>query len=242
MSVGLIGFGRLGALLTRYFAPGRDFKVYDLKPRPRQVRKLGAVPASLAEVCRQDVVVPCVPISELEPLLRRIAPLLRQDALVIDVCSVKEQPVRAMRRLLPRSVEILGTHPNFGPDSAAETLAGRQVAVCKVRIGAERYRRLRRALEAKGLELVELTPREHDRRMASSLVLTHFIGRGLIEYGCEPTGVDTEGYKRLLRILQTVKNDTWQLFRDMNRYNAQAPAMRRRLLESLHAVDRKVRR
>lgn len=241
MRIGIIGFGRLGALLTRHFACEHEIKVYDKRRVSRQVRALGAVPAPLAEVCRQDVVVPCVPIAEFEPLLRRIRGLLRADALVVDVCSVKERPVRAMKRLLPRSVEILGTHPNFGPDSAAESLRGRQIAVCKVRIRAERYARVKRAFERKGLELVEMSPREHDRRMATSLVLTHFIGRGLIEYGAEPTGIDTEGYKRLLRILQTVQNDTAQLFRDMNRYNAYAPAMRRRLLASLRRVDAKVR-
>ena len=242
MSIGIIGFGRLGALLTRYFAGDHEVKVFDVRPRPREVRRLGGVPSTLKDVCRQDVIVPCVPISEFEPLLRSIRGLVRPDALFVDVCSVKEHPVRVMKRLLPRSVEILGTHPNFGPDSAAETLKGRDVAVCRVRIKPARYARVRRALEAKGLKLVEMTPREHDRRMASSLVLTHFLGRGLIEYGCVPTGIDTEGYKRLLRILQTVKNDTWQLFEDMNRYNALAPAMRRRLLASLERVDRKVRK
>lgn len=213
-----------------------------MRPRPKEVLKLGARPATLEEACRQDVVVPCVPIADFEPLMRRIGGLLEPDALVVDVCSVKEHPVRVMRDLLPRSVEILATHPNFGPDSAAESLQGRQVAVCKVRIQPRRYRRVRAALEEKGLRLLEMTPREHDRRMASSLVLTHFIGRGLIAYGAEPTGIDTEGYMRLLRILQTVQNDTWQLFHDMNLYNAYAPAMRKRFLAALASVDRKVRR
>lgn len=242
MKIGIIGFGRLGALLTRHFSGEHELKVFDTRRVARKVRVLGAAPAPLAEVCRQEVVVPCVPIAEFEPLLRRIRGLLRPGALVVDVCSVKEHPVRVMKRLLPRSVEILATHPNFGPDSAAESLSGRQIAVCKVRIGRARYASVKRAFERKGLKLVEMTPREHDRRMASSLVLTHFIGRGLLEYGARPTGIDTEGYKRLLRILQTVQNDSAQLFRDMNRYNAFAPAMRRGFLAALRRVDRRVRR
>lgn len=242
MRIGIIGFGRLGALLTRHFAGEHDIKVYDTRRVARRVRALGAEAAPLADVCRQELVVPCVPIAEFEPLLRRIRGLLRADALVVDVCSVKEHPVRVMKRLLPRSVDILATHPNFGPDSAADSLSGRQIAVCKVRISAARYALVRRAFERKGLKLVEMTPREHDRRMASSLVLTHFIGRGLLEYGAKPTGIDTEGYKRLLRILQTVQNDSIQLFRDMNRYNTFAPAMRRRLLAALARVDRKVKK
>lgn len=185
--------------------------------------------------------IPCVPIGALEGVLRRLRGSLRDGALVVDVCSVKEQPVRAMKRLLPRSVDILATHPNFGPDSAADSLRGHKIVVHPVRIGARRYARARRLLRAKGLQVVEMSPREHDRRIASSLVLTHFIGRALIACGAKPTGVDTEGYQRLLRILQTVQNDSWRLFEDMNRYNAYAPPMRRRLLAALRSVDRKVR-
>lgn len=241
MKIGIIGFGRLGALLTRHFAGEHEILVYDTRRLDRAIRKLGAQPAPLDRVCRQEVIVPCVPIARFEPVLRRIRGLLRADALLVDVCSVKEHPVRVMKRLLPRSVEILATHPNFGPDSAADSLRGRQIAVSRIRIGAARYARVKRAFERKGLQLVEMSPREHDRRMASSLLLTHFIGRGLIAYGAKTTGIDTEGYKRLLRILQTVQNDSAQLFRDMNRYNAFAPAMRRRLLSSLRRVDESVR-
>ncbi len=241
MTVGLIGFGRLGRLLTRYFA--RDFRVHvhDLVPRPAAVRALGAFPASLAEACRQDVVVLCVPIAAFERLVRRIRGLVRPGALVIDTCSVKEHPVRVMKRHLPKTVSILATHPNFGPDSAAESLEGRTLVVCRVRVEDACWRRLRRALGKKGLDIVPLSPREHDRRMASSLVLTHFIGRGLIGYGARTTGVDTEGYKRLLRILETVQNDTEQLFLDMNRYNAYAGPMRRRFLRALKTVDARLR-
>jgi prephenate dehydrogenase len=242
VTVGLIGFGRIGRLLTRHFA--RDARIYvsDVKLDARAVRALGAVPATLAEACAQDVVVLCVPIKAIEGVTRRIKTLLRPDALVVDVCSVKEHPVRAMKRHLPKSVSLLATHPNFGPDSAADSLKGRKIVLCRVRMKDADYRRAKRALERKGLDVVEMTPREHDRRMASSLVLTHFIGRSLIAYGAKTTGVDTEGYKRLLRILETVQNDSWELFEDMNHFNAYAAPMRRRFLAAMRATDRKAAR
>jgi prephenate dehydrogenase len=242
VTAGLIGFGRIGRLLVRHFA--RDLKIYvsDVKLDARNVRALGAVPATLAEACAQDVVVLCVPIAAFEGLTRRIKGLLRPDALVVDVCSVKEHPVRAMKRHLPKSVSLLATHPNFGPDSAADSLKGRKIVLCRVRMKNADYLRAKRALEQKGLEVVELTPRQHDKRMASSLVLTHFIGRSLVAYGARTTGVDTEGYKRLLRILETVQNDSWELFEDMNRFNAFAAPMRRRFLSAMRATDRRVRR
>ncbi|MBI3565733.1 MAG: prephenate dehydrogenase/arogenate dehydrogenase family protein [Elusimicrobia bacterium] len=242
MTVGLIGFGRLGRLLTKHFAKDAKILVSDARLDARLARRLGATPGSFAEACAQDVVVLCVPMAAFEGVVRKMRPFVKPGALVVDTCSVKEHPVRAMKRLLPRSVEILATHPNFGPDSAADSLKGRKLVLCRVRMKAARYAKAKRFLSRKGLELIELTPREHDRRMASSLVLTHFIGRALIACGAKTTGVDTEGYKRLLRILETVQNDSWQLFADMNRFNAGAPAMRRRFLTALKSVDAKVRR
>lgn len=240
MTVGLIGFGRLGRLLARHFARDAEIRVFDVKLDSRRARALGVVPATLAEACAQDVVVLCVPMAAFEGVVRRMRTLVRPGALVVDTCSVKGFPVAAMKRWLPRSVSLLGTHPNFGPDSAADSLEGRAIVLCRARMPDALYRRAKRALERKGLRVVELTPREHDRRMASSLVLTHFVGRGLIAYGAKTTGVDTEGYKRLLRILETVQNDSWQLFEDMNRFNEFAAPMRRRFLAALKETDRRV--
>jgi len=241
LNVGLIGFGRLGRLLVKHFA--RDARIFAADPRldARLARRLGARPATFAEACAQEIVVLCVPMTAFEGVVKRMRGLVKPGALVVDACSVKEHPVRAMKRWLPKSVSLLATHPNFGPDSAADSLKGRKIVLCRVRMTDAAYRAAKRALARKGLEVVELTPREHDRRMASSLVLTHFIGRALIACGARTTGVDTEGYKRLLRILETVQNDSWQLFADMNRFNAGAAPMRRRFLAALKSVDAKVR-
>lgn len=242
MTVGVIGFGRLGRLLVRHFA--RDARILVADPRldRRLARRLGAVPVSFAEAAAQEVVVLCVPMAEFEGVVERMRPFVTPGALVADTCSVKEHPARVMMRRLPKTVELLATHPNFGPDSAADSLKGRTLVLHRLRMKPARYAAAKRFLARKGLDLVEMTPRDHDRRMASSLVLTHFIGRALIAYGAKPTGVDTEGYKRLLRILETVQNDSWRLFADMNRFNAGAPAMRRRFLAALRSVDAKVRR
>lgn len=242
MTAGLIGFGRLGRLLAKHFSKDAKIHVHDVRLDVRMARSLGAVPSSLAAACAQDVVVLCVPMAAFEGVVKRIAPLVRPGALVVDACSVKEHPARVMRKYLPKTVGLLATHPNFGPDSAADSLTGRKIVLCRARMTDAAYARAKRFLRRKGLDVVEMTPREHDRRMASSLVLTHFIGRGLIAAGAKTTGVDTEGYKRLLRILETVQNDSWQLFEDMNRFNAFAAPVRRRFLAALKATDRKVRR
>ncbi|HEX4047336.1 MAG TPA: prephenate dehydrogenase/arogenate dehydrogenase family protein, partial [Elusimicrobiota bacterium] len=114
MTAGLIGFGRIGRLLAKHFA--RDAKIFvsDVKLDARAVRALGATPATLAQACAQDVVVLCVPMAAFEGVARSIKGLLKPGALVVDVCSVKEHPVRVMKRCLPKNVGLLATHPNFG--------------------------------------------------------------------------------------------------------------------------------
>ncbi len=242
MTVGLVGFGRLGRLLVKHFAKDAKIFVADRKLNSRLAKKLGATPVAFAQACAQPIVVLCIPIAEFENTVKKACPFVKPGALVVDVCSVKEHPVKIMRRWLPKDVSILGTHPNFGPDSAADSLKGRKIVLCRSRIDGRKFAAVKKVLARKGLRLLEMTARDHDRRMAASLLLTHFVGRALIAYGAKTTGVDTEGYKRLLFILETVRNDSWQLFEDMNRFNTDAASMRRRLLAAFKSVDRKVSR
>lgn len=237
MHIGLIGFGRLGRLLARYLAQDFHVHIYDLSLDHEAVRSLGASPASLAEACEQPIVLPLVPMSAFEQLMLEIAPLLRPETLVIDACSVKQLPVEWMLQHLPASVQILGTHPMFGPDSAAETVFGAKLVVCPVRIESERYRQISLYLSKHGIKLIETTPDEHDRQISRSLFLAHYLGRTLLEFGAQPLEIDTKGYRRLMKILLTVENDSIQLFEDMYRYNPYAADTRSQFLKAMQAVS-----
>lgn len=237
MHLGLIGFGRLGRLLTRYLAQDFEVHVFDTQPDPQAVRALGAIPASLAEACAQPLVLPLVPISAFEELMREIAPLLSDEALVIDACSVKSLPVEWMCQHLPPRVSLLGSHPMFGPDSAGDTLFGTKLVLCPVRIAPERYQPIVRYLEKHGIKVIETTPAEHDRQISRSLFLAHLLGRTLLEFGASPLPIDTKGYRRLMKILLTVENDSVQLFEDMYRFNPFAPDTRREFMAALAQVN-----
>jgi prephenate dehydrogenase len=45
----------------------------------------------------------------------------------------------------------------------------------------------------------------------------------------------------LLRILEVVENDTWQLFEDMNRYNPYAQDARQAFITAMHDIEGKLR-
>lgn len=236
--IGIIGYGRFGKLTVRNLAA--DFKVVVHTrdtAKADVLRKYGSELVSLEKACAQRVVILCVPISAMQTTLDRIAPLLKPGTLVVDVCSVKVYPVKWMTALLPKHVNILATHPMFGPDSAAESLAGHKIVLCPQRLEAGCYADIKKWLKDKKLVVIETTPEEHDRKIADSLALTHFIGRSLAELGTVPLDIDTEGYKRLLHILGVVTNDTWQLFEDMHRYNPYAAQRRLEFINALRKID-----
>ncbi len=238
--IGIIGFGRFGELMTRHLS--RDFKVHvlDRSGKTRAIQAAGALPADLKTACTRRILVLSVPISRMQAVLAEIAPLTGPKTLVADVCSVKMAPVKWMREILPPRVGIMGTHPMFGPDSAARSLLDRKIVVCPVRISPAALEKLTRHLRGLGLNVVETTPEDHDRQIAHSLSLTHFIGRSLASSGAEERIVDTEGYKRLIHILDVTTHDSWQLFEDMNRYNPFAAEARKGFIAAMTEIEERL--
>lgn len=232
-SIGILGFGRFGRLTAHYLAQEFPVVVYTRSDKAREIAACGARLDAFEAVCQQQIVILCMPISAMQATLRQAAPLLRADALVVDVCSVKVYPVQWMRELLPDSVSILPTHPMFGPDSAAHSLQGRKIVICPERLDRRRYEKIKGWLASRGLVVIEATAREHDEKIAVSLSLTHFIGRSLSAFGAGELDIDTEGYQRLMHILGVVGHDTWQLFQDMNTYNPYAKEKRQAFIDAM---------
>ena len=235
--IGIIGFGRFGKLAARYLARDFDVLVFNPTDKSAEIKESGALEASLRSVCQQKVIILCVPISILKKVLVEIGPLLKQDRIVVDVCSVKVYPVQWMQALLPESVSILATHPIFGPDSASDSLKGRKIFLSPIRIGQKPYQKIKSYLASKGLAIIESTPENHDEQIAISLALTHFIGRTLSEFGATQLDIDSEGYKRLLHILDVVQHDTWQLFYDMHQFNPYAKEKRDAFMLAMQKIN-----
>ena len=235
--IGIIGFGRFGKLTARYLAEDFEVFVFNRTDKSPEIKKAGARNASLKTACQQKIVILCVPISTFKEVLVEIGPLLKKDSVVVDVCSVKVYPTQWMQASLPESVSILATHPIFGPDSAADSLKGRKLFLSPVRIEKKQYQKIKTYLASKELVLIESTPEDHDEQIAISLALTHYIGRTLSEFGAAALEIDSEGYKRLLHILEVVEHDTWQLFYDMHRYNPYAQEKRTAFMQAMQKIN-----
>jgi len=235
MTVGIYGLGRFGSFWARALTERCEVIAWSRDPArqaPAGVRRARGEDELLA----LPVVIYCVTISAFEEVLGRTAGRLARGALVMDTCSVKVHPVRAMERLLPAEVSILATHPMFGPDSGRQGLAGLPMVLCPSRVREGELAQWREVFAAMGLTVMTMEPEEHDRQAAWTQGVTHYVGRVLKDLGIGSSPLATVGYRRLLETVEQTCNDPWQLFLDLQRYNPYTREMRARLRESLDSV------
>jgi chorismate mutase/prephenate dehydrogenase len=83
---------------------------------------------------------------------------------------VKKAPLEAMLAHAPASVDVVGTHPMFGP--SGDDMDRQRVVMCAGR-GEKGPNRVRRLFESFGAEIIEATADEHDAQMALIQVLVH---------------------------------------------------------------------
>jgi prephenate dehydrogenase len=237
MVVGVYGLGRFGSFWAKQLVS--RFTVVGWSRDPERPTPPGVSRVSEDEVLGADVLVLCVAISAIESVLKKIAGRLRPGSLVMDTCSVKVHPSTAMMRLLPPDVEILATHPMFGPDSGKDGLKGLPFVFCPLRISGERADYWRSEFSSMGLRVVEMTPDEHDREAAYSQGITHFIGRVLGELKLNESSIGTTGYRDLLDIVHQTCNDPWRLFVDLQQFNPYTIPMREDLHKAINTMLRK---
>jgi prephenate dehydrogenase len=241
MNFGIIGFGRFGQLWVRELAKHGQVLVCDKRKfsLPKN-SKLKAVNLKQAAAC--EMVFLCVPISQIAAVCKQISQYLNPASLVLDTASVKVRPVVEMKKFLPKRQPIIATHPLFGPDSVRRlgTIQGLKIVVCPVRSSQAHEIRAARLFEKMGLKIIQTTPWEHDRQMAPSQGLVHFIGRGLMGLRLKHQEIATPDFETLLHIGDMVGHDTWQLFCDMQNFNPFAKSIRRKFLGNLHRMEQRI--
>ena len=200
------GAGAMGRWFARFFKhTGHEVRIVDRSERtPEIARSLGvdfikedvlalrsastsaSASASVAsaknkisEITDTDVLLVSVPIEITCEVIETLGVEMKKGSLLMDLTSVKRKPVEKMRECTAEGVEILGTHPLFGP--TARSMRNQTVIIVEV---PERKGRLCSHIEEifkrEGAKIEFMSAEEHDRTMAVIQGLTHFV---LLSYG-----------------------------------------------------------
>lgn len=238
MHIALVGYGGFGrALGSLMDAAGLSWRALDPAADVPEAHRA----ASLADlVFIAEVVVLAVPVPSLRAALEALRPHVGPTQLVLDVGSVKVEPVRELRLVLGSRIPWAGTHPMFGPRGVASG-GPRRVVVCPNDMHPEAAHRARQFYERLGCEVLEQTPEAHDRVMAHTQALTFFMARGMMDAG---TGVDIpfapSSFQTLARLIDGVRSEPPHLFGTVERQNPFAREARQLLLDALAALHQEL--
>ena len=175
---------------------------------------------TLEETCDVDALILCSPIHAYEQTIRQIAPHIRPDTILVDVATVKGYTTNLFKKLLP-SQPLLATHPMFGPESYQkqdESVKGLRLVITDSSVAESELTRLTTYLESLGIVVVHMDSDEHDRQLATTLFLTHYIGQIVHAGKFERTDIDTVSFGYLMNAVDSVRHDKG-LFRDVFRFN-----------------------
>jgi prephenate dehydrogenase len=177
MKVAIIGgSGKMGQWLVHHFLQEGMQPVITGRNQEKLLaaaKQPGVSIATNIEAVQQaEVVIISVPLDTFESVVKEIAPHI-QDQIIIDVTSLKAQPVEIMHRYINKGT-ILGTHPVFGPGAKS---ASHQNFVLTPTNEKETILagKTRQYLEERGANVSIMTPQEHDQMMSVVLGLAHFI-------------------------------------------------------------------
>ncbi len=242
--VGIIGGGRFTDTLLRLF--GQDFQITVCGKNRKSLLALKnkysiKITKNLKDLTVCDAVIFAVPISEFEKVVSQYSHLIKKEQTLIDVLSVKSYPKKVFRNIIKnKNINILCTHPVFGPDSSKEGFKGLPMMIDDGMCENGESKFWKKYFKNKGLRIIEISCKEHDKLTARSQGLTHFIGRMLSDFDIKTSPIDTLGTRKLFEIKEQTCHDTWQLFYDLQHNNPYTKEMRMNLQKSFDTLFNKL--
>ena len=178
ITIGIIGgTGRMGQWFKRFFEKNHYHVIISS-------RKTKIKPKECASKC--DVVVITVPIGSTIRVIKEVAPFVREDALLMDLTSLKKDQVEAMLKY--SKAAVIGAHPVFGP--SVGKIKNQTVVLCPSR-PRNWLSWLRNLFEKNGALVRITTPEKHDKMMSIIQGVTHF-STICVAHTLKKLGIDVE--------------------------------------------------
>lgn len=193
--VAIIGVGEIGGSIGKDLRKKRLAKEVVGIGRRRssllKARSVGAVDRITLSldsgVKDADLIILATPVLKIVELGKRVAPLVREDAIVTDVGSTKGYIVENLERVFSKRAAFIGSHPMAGTErggplsATAGLFKDKTCFITKTgRTNARALRLIRqfwRHLEAR---VKEISPKGHDRVVAQISHAVHVIASSLV--------------------------------------------------------------
>ncbi|XP_021278261.1 arogenate dehydrogenase 2, chloroplastic-like [Herrania umbratica] len=246
LKIGIVGFGTFGQFLAKtMIKQGHTISATSRTDYSQLCHQLGISffrdVAAFVEA-DNDVVLISTSILSLSKMLKSIPfRCLKRRTLFVDVLSVKEHPRDVLLQVVPEEMDLLCTHPMFGPESGKNGWKDLVFMYDKVRVRDEATcSSFLHIFEHQGCRMMPMSCEEHDRLAARSQFLTHAIGRILSETGIESTSINTKSFETLVKLKESTTNDSFDLFSGLFIHNRFAKQELMNLEHAFQMVKKKL--
>ena len=183
-----------------------------------------------------DVVIVSVPIQVTIEVIEEIGPEVPQNALFCDVTSVKQRPVREMRKY---SGEVLGMHPMYAPSNS---IKGQKVALCPEK--GEKWKVMREFWEDHHAQVKVTDPETHDKAMSlvqglvhySEMVIADVIRKSDLSYK-DTEEFSTPIYQLITDLTARMFNQKAELYGSIQKENPEIARIRDQVAESAEELQ-----
>ena len=165
MKIGIIGLGLIGGSIFKKLSNNDK---YDIIGVSRSVKNIENITDDYSKLSECDLVFVCVPMNKTLEILDLLENYLREDAIVTDVCSLKDfvSHKNYKYKFIP-SHPMAGTEFNGWENSFAELFDKATWAVAlKENTNLDDFNTLKSVINDLGAEVLLTTPKDHDRAVA----------------------------------------------------------------------------
>ena len=229
----IVGYGNFGRHLEQLLCSRAPQLRVDIhQPGPKHIGD------GSFDISEYDIIVLAIPLRVYERAIKDIVPRMKEDAILVDVGTVKVHTMALLEKYANRRFWI-ATHPMWGPETyrkTGEDVRGYKLVVTGYSIPRRLFRQLRATVKSVGINVVEMAPDQHDSLLAYSLFVTHYFGQVISFAGLRRTAIDTISFGYLMDAAESVEKDT-SLFLDVLRFNqALCSAVLARIEDAEHRV------
>lgn len=234
-TITIIGFGKFGA----FWAELLKNNFPELNVEIIRSAEIGteAVNQTLAA---SKYIFPCVPISAFAETITKIAPYLSAQNTVVSVCSIMTYPKEQMLTILPKDVEIITTHPNFGPESFKQnqnSVKNFNFIIENTKATQETYQDFLNMLNKLELNVAEISADEHDLQISLPHFVSLFTGNLLKRLEIKRDLRVATSTKKMFELVDAVGQD-FQILKDIYAFNPYAKTFSKKLFQELANLEK----
>jgi len=241
-NIGIIGFGSFGQFLAKKIVKTTNHKVscIDALDKSKDAEALNVEYHPMYNMLKflqhLDIIVLSIPLIDFADVVSHLPHDLLRNKLVVEVCALNCHPKSILLSLLPQDVDIICSHPMFGPETffnsndnhssgdKSNDDAGNwdnlPFVYEKVRtlVDPSRSQAFLDVFSHARCKMVEMTAEQHDVYTANAEFVTHLIGR-LLHNKLPPTPISSREYSLLRDVAQMTDSESFDLFYGIFKFN-----------------------